>query len=60
MIRISFNFSVFFFIGEDPILGDQQQFKCLTVDDMKSLGDDSRMDVTNDEKSDYRNSMGKK
>lgn len=31
----------------------------MTVDDMKSLGDDSRMDVTNDEKSDYRNSIGK-
>ncbi|KAI4470519.1 ankyrin repeat and protein kinase domain-containing protein [Holotrichia oblita] len=43
--------------GEDPILGDQQQYKYMTVDDMKSLGDDSRMDVTNDEKSDYRNSI---
>ena len=33
----------------------------MTVDDMKSLGDDSmRMDVTHDEKSEYRNSMGKK
>ncbi|KAL1518232.1 hypothetical protein ABEB36_001888 [Hypothenemus hampei] len=45
--------------GEDPILGDQQQYKYMTVDDMKSLGDDSmRMDVTHDEKSEYnRNSM---
>ncbi|XP_064215969.1 ankyrin-3 isoform X5 [Tribolium castaneum] len=43
---------------DDPILGDQQQYKYMTVDDMKSLGDDSmRMDVTRDEKSDYRNSM---
>lgn len=31
----------------------------MTVDDMKSLGDDSmRMDVTRDEKGDYRNSYG--
>lgn len=31
----------------------------MTVDDMKSLGDDSmRMDVTHDEKIDYRNSIG--
>ncbi|XP_063920116.1 ankyrin-3-like isoform X2 [Zophobas morio] len=43
---------------DDPILGDQQQYKYMTVDDMKSLGDDSmRMDVTHDEKSEYRNSM---
>lgn len=48
-------------LGDDPILGDQQQYKYMTVDDMKSLGDDSmRMDVTRDEKSEYRNSMGKK
>lgn len=47
------------FIGEDPILGDQHQYKYMTVDDIKSLGDDSRMDVTNDEKSEYRNSIGK-
>lgn len=43
--------------GEDPILGDQQQYKYMTVDDMKSLADDGRMDVTNDEKSDNRISM---
>ncbi|XP_074025695.1 uncharacterized protein isoform X3 [Leptinotarsa decemlineata] len=44
---------------EDPMLGDQQQYKYMTVDDMKSLGDDSmRLDVTNDEKSEYnRNSI---
>lgn len=48
-----------FFKGEDPILGDQQQYKYMTGDDMKSFGDDSRMDVTHDEKSDYRNSIGK-
>lgn len=39
--------------------GDQHQYKYMTVDDMKSLGDDSmRMDVTRDEKGDYRNSYG--
>ncbi|KAK4872920.1 hypothetical protein RN001_014949 [Aquatica leii] len=43
--------------GEDPILGDQQQYKYMTVDDMKSLADDTRMDVTHDEKSDNRVSM---
>ncbi|KAK5640357.1 hypothetical protein RI129_011168 [Pyrocoelia pectoralis] len=43
--------------GEDPILGDQQQYKYMTVDDMKGLADDARMDVTNDEKSDNRISM---
>ncbi|XP_071050658.1 ankyrin-3-like isoform X4 [Onthophagus taurus] len=43
---------------EDPILGDQQQYKYMSGgDDMKSFGDDSRMDVTNDEKSEYRHSM---
>lgn len=42
-------------------MGDQQQYKYMTVDDMKSLGDDSmKMDVTHDEKGDYnRNSLGK-
>lgn len=40
-------------------MGDQQQYKYMTVDDMKSLGDDSmRLDVTNDEKHDMRNSVG--
>ncbi|XP_030749087.1 ankyrin-3-like isoform X3 [Sitophilus oryzae] len=44
--------------GDDPLLGDQAQYKYMTVDDMKSLGDDSRMDVTHDEKSEYnRNSV---
>lgn len=39
--------------------GDQHQYKYMTVDDMKSLGDDSmRMDVTRDEKGDYRHSYG--
>ncbi|XP_049819591.1 ankyrin-3-like isoform X5 [Aethina tumida] len=42
--------------GDDPLSSDQQQYKYMTVDDMKSLGDDSmRMDVTNDEYN--RNSM---
>lgn len=39
-------------------MSDQQQYRYMTVDDMKSLGDDSRLDVTNDEKHEYRNSMG--
>ncbi|KAJ8966561.1 hypothetical protein NQ314_003456 [Rhamnusium bicolor] len=45
--------------GDDPLLGDKQQYTYMTVDDMKSLGDDSmRLDVTNDEKSEYnRNSL---
>lgn len=46
-------------LGEDPMMSDQQQYRYMTVDDMKSLGDDSRLDVTHDEKHDYRNSMGK-
>ncbi|XP_065160043.1 ankyrin-3-like isoform X3 [Atheta coriaria] len=42
----------------DDLMGDQQQYKYMTVDDMKSLGDDSmRLDVTNDEKHDMRNSV---
>ncbi|XP_031357616.1 ankyrin-3-like isoform X3 [Photinus pyralis] len=45
------------YTSEDPILGDQQQYKYMTMDDMKSLADDGRMDVTNDEKSDNRISM---
>lgn len=50
-----------FSLGEDPLLGDQQQYMYMTADDMKSFGDDSmRMDVTNDEKSEHnRNSIGK-
>ncbi|CAH1968059.1 unnamed protein product [Acanthoscelides obtectus] len=44
---------------DDPPMGDQQQYRYMTVDDMKSLGDDSmRMDVTRDEKGEYnRNSL---
>ncbi|KAF5283144.1 hypothetical protein FQA39_LY17402 [Lamprigera yunnana] len=45
------------YTSEDPILGDQQQYKYMLVDDMKSLADDTRMDVTHDEKSDNRVSM---
>ena len=42
--------------GEDGIMGDQS-YRYLTVDEMKSLGDDSMpMDVTGDER---RNSGGK-
>ncbi|XP_023311776.1 ankyrin-3 isoform X3 [Anoplophora glabripennis] len=45
--------------GDDPLLGDKHQYNYMTVDDMKSLGDDSmRLDVTSDEKSEHnRNSM---
>lgn len=47
--------------GEDPMLSDQQQYRYMTVDDMKSLGDDSlKIDVTRDERGDHlRDSVGK-
>ncbi|XP_063217303.1 ankyrin-3 isoform X8 [Bacillus rossius redtenbacheri] len=36
---------------EDPMLSDPQQYRYMTVDDMKSLGDDSmQIDVTRDER----------
>ncbi|KAK7789791.1 hypothetical protein R5R35_012340 [Gryllus longicercus] len=36
---------------EDPMMSDQQQYRYMTVDDMKSLGDDSlQIDVTRDER----------
>ena len=39
------------FVGEDPMLSDQQQYRYMTVDDMKSMGDDSmRVNVTDDER----------
>lgn len=46
--------------GEDPMLSDQQQYRYMTVDDMKSLGDDSlKIDVTRDERGDHlRDSIG--
>ncbi|XP_039276092.1 ankyrin-3-like [Nilaparvata lugens] len=46
---------------EDPMLSDQQQYRYMTVDDMKSLGDDSlKIDVTRDERGDHhRDSIGK-
>lgn len=45
--------------GEDPMLSDQQQYRYMTVDDMKSMGDDSmRVNVTDDER-DNRHSGGK-
>lgn len=41
-----------FFTGDDTMLGDQS-YRYLTVDEMKSLGDDSLpIDVTKDEKMD--------
>lgn len=44
------------------MLSDQYQYRYMTVDDMKSLGDDSlKIDVTRDEKMDLNNeSNGKK
>lgn len=43
-------------IDEDPMLNDQHQYRYMTVDDMKSLGDDSlKIDVTRDEKTDVVN-----
>uniref|UniRef100_A0A0A9Y3T9 Ankyrin-2 n=2 Tax=Lygus hesperus TaxID=30085 RepID=A0A0A9Y3T9_LYGHE len=45
--------------GEDPMLSDQQQYRYMTVDDMKSLGDDSvKIDVTRDEHDYSRDSLG--
>lgn len=45
-----------FLIDEDPMLNDQHQYRYMTVDDMKSLGDDSlKIDVTRDEKTDLPN-----
>lgn len=41
------------------MMSDQQQYRYMTVDDMKSLGDDSRLDVTHDEKNDFRKSLGR-
>lgn len=56
IIRISRNS---FITGEDPMLSDQQQYRYMTVDDMKSMGDDSmRVNVTDDER-DNRHSGGK-
>jgi len=47
--------------GEDPLVSDQQHYRYMTVDDMKSLGDDSlQIDVTRDERAESnRVSMGK-
>ncbi|XP_027848625.2 ankyrin-3-like isoform X2 [Aphis gossypii] len=43
-------------LHEDPMLNDQHQYRYMTVDDMKSLGDDSlKIDVTRDEKTDIAN-----
>lgn len=51
--------SLIFTAGEDPMLSDQQQYRYMTVDDMKSMGDDSmRVNVTDDER-DNRHSGGK-
>ncbi|KAL1117549.1 hypothetical protein AAG570_003864, partial [Ranatra chinensis] len=44
------------YIREDPMLSDQQQYRYMTTDDMKSLKDDSiKIDVTRDER-DHRES----
>ena len=47
---------------EDPMLSDPHQYRYMTVDDMKSLGDDSlKIDVTRDEKMDLSHeTTGKK
>lgn len=48
-------------IDEDPMLNDQHQYRYMTVDDMKSLGDDSlKIDVTRDEKTDVVNDSASK
>lgn len=47
-------------LGEDPMLSDPQQYRYMTVDDMKSLGDDSvKIDVTRDESDHHRDSFRK-
>jgi len=48
-----------FTAGEDPMLSDQQQYRYMIVDDMKSMADDStlRVNVTDDER-DNRHSGG--
>ena len=57
MVMINIEFCGF--AGEDPMLSDQQQYRYMTVDDMKSMGDDSmRVNVTDDER-DNRHSGGK-
>ncbi|XP_025412128.1 ankyrin-3-like isoform X4 [Sipha flava] len=46
-------------LHEDPMLNDTHQYRYMTVDDMKSLGDDSlKIDVTRDEKTDMANDSG--
>jgi len=48
-------------IDEDPMMNDQHQYRYMTVDDMKSLGDDSlKIDVTRDEKTDVANDSASK
>lgn len=48
LVVINFDF---IFLVEDPMLSDTQQYRYMTVDNMKSLGDDSMpIDVTNDER----------
>lgn len=43
------------------MLNDQHQYRYMTVDDMKSLGDDSlKIDVTRDEKTDLANDSASK
>lgn len=56
IICIIIQWVIWFVIDEDPMLNDQHQYRYMTVDDMKSLGDDSlKIDVTRDEKTDQAN-----
>lgn len=41
-----------FCLGEDPIMSDQQQYKYMTVDDIKGLDDNIRLDTSHDDKAD--------
>lgn len=53
------NNCLLYILGEDPMLSDQQQYRYMTVDDMKSMGDMSmRLDTTHDDAHDNRHSMG--
>lgn len=60
-MHIIFIVLYWFLIDEDPMLNDPHQYRYMTVDDMKSLGDDSlKIDVTRDEKIDIANDSGGK
>lgn len=44
--------NIYFYLGEDPIMSDQQQYKYMTVDDIKGLDDNIKLDTSHDDKAD--------